>query len=680
MEEVLVILYRGEDEATAISKKVGKSIEQVNKKADNAAKQGLKKFGGALGKGAKALTTFGLAAGTAVVAFAGFAIKAAADAEEIQNKFSVVFETVSDDAEKMAKELAKNYGLSNKAAKEMLAGTGDLLTGFGFTDAAALDLSSSVQELAVDLASFQNLEGGATRASELLTKGLLGEREGLKSLGVVIKETDISQRLLDKGMQDLTGNALLSAKAQATYELILEQTTKAQGDFERSSDSLTNQTRILQARFEDIQVEIGSRLLPIVNILVGLFLNEGIPAFKKLADKIVPVVQGIAQLALGIVDLIRYGDSMNDWLWEFTNTTGMTREQADMFYESLRIVREVFIQLLETLGINKDSMTEMITIMGGLALAIGVVTVTLGILTSPLVILIATLAAVAAATVALKNAWENDFMGIRTFTEETMTAINEFIDENFGEIFETIVTVGAAILKHITENWDLISKTIGDTVTVILVLLEGAFNMLINTVTNTFTLIKDIIEGNFNIIKGIVQIFIGIVTGDFDLMKQGIESVFSGIGQIIVAPFKFAESQISNIVGGIIGTIDNLLNKVDTLKNAVTSVGAELGFGGGISTEELVQTAVARGDVTAEKARLAGFANGGSFKVGGSGGTDSQVVAFRATPGETVDVRTPQQNINNNSKNIDMRGSTQIFESEKDFKRFENILLLNSAR
>jgi hypothetical protein len=41
--------------------------------------------------------------------------------------------------------------------------------------------------------------------------------------------------------------------------------------------------------------------------------------------------------------------------------------------------------------------------------------------------------------------------------------------------------------------------------------------------------------------------------------------------------------------------------------------------------------------------KLFGFATGGSFKVGGSGGTDSSLVAFKATPGEMVDVRTPGQ-------------------------------------
>lgn len=40
---------------------------------------------------------------------------------------------------------------------------------------------------------------------------------------------------------------------------------------------------------------------------------------------------------------------------------------------------------------------------------------------------------------------------------------------------------------------------------------------------------------------------------------------------------------------------------------------------------------------------IPGFARGGSFLVGGGGGTDSQFVGFRATPGERVTVETPGQ-------------------------------------
>lgn len=47
----------------------------------------------------------------------------------------------------------------------------------------------------------------------------------------------------------------------------------------------------------------------------------------------------------------------------------------------------------------------------------------------------------------------------------------------------------------------------------------------------------------------------------------------------------------------------------------------------------------------ANMAQIAGlaFQTGGQFKVGGSGGPDSQMVSFRATPGERVSVATPQQ-------------------------------------
>ena len=40
---------------------------------------------------------------------------------------------------------------------------------------------------------------------------------------------------------------------------------------------------------------------------------------------------------------------------------------------------------------------------------------------------------------------------------------------------------------------------------------------------------------------------------------------------------------------------------------------------------------------------LPGFKTGGSFKVGGAGGLDSSIVAFRGTPGERVDISTKGQ-------------------------------------
>lgn len=108
---------------------------------------------------------------------------------------------------------------------------------------------------------------------------------------------------------------------------------------------------------------------------------------------------------------------------------------------------------------------------------------------------------------------------------------------------------------------------------------------------------------------------------------------------------KIFESASSQIRTGIASAIDNALQQgklsfkdfaqlaesvlyriVSTM--AATKITSALGFatGGGASTGF---------------AKLLGFATGGSFIVGGGGGTDSQLVAFKGTPGERVDVTPP---------------------------------------
>lgn len=70
--------------------------------------------------------------------------------------------------------------------------------------------------------------------------------------------------------------------------------------------------------------------------------------------------------------------------------------------------------------------------------------------------------------------------------------------------------------------------------------------------------------------------------------------------------------------------------------------------------------AAAVGAVTAaniaaiKSSKLQGFATGGSFMVGGQGGTDSQTVAFRASPDERVTIETPEQQKRRNGGDVNL--------------------------
>lgn len=207
-------------------------------------------------------------------------VNIAKDFGEENSKLGTVFRNVGKDATVMRKELVNSYGLSRMAATQLLASTGDLLTGFGFTQQSALDLSGEVQKLAVDLASFTNFSGGASGASAALTKALLGERESVKALGISILEADVQAKVLELTQQGLTFETERQAKAYATLKIAQEQSKNAIGDFARTSDQLANRQRQLSSVTQDLQVQIGSLFTPILND----FTKAALDSAKGLRD------------------------------------------------------------------------------------------------------------------------------------------------------------------------------------------------------------------------------------------------------------------------------------------------------------------------------------------------------------------------------------------------------------
>lgn len=274
--------------AVRVQQSVSRSMMKVGKSFNKAGNQMIK-FG-------KKMSLF---VSAPIIALGGFLIKAASDAEEASSKFNTVFKSIQTDANNVAKNLAKNYGMSRVASKMLLGDTGDLLTGFGFAQKTALDLSEQVNKLAVDLASFTNFSGGAEGASRALTKALLGERESIKTLGISILESDVKRRvqlLLAKGMRFET---LRQAKAFATLQLAQEQSKNAIGDFARTQGGFANQLRIAKARVNDLAVEFGNVLLPSATKILKRF-NEIVLVFEKVS----PETKRMILLIGGIVAVV----------------------------------------------------------------------------------------------------------------------------------------------------------------------------------------------------------------------------------------------------------------------------------------------------------------------------------------------------------------------------------------
>lgn len=266
----------------------------------------------------------------AISQFAISTIKTYSDLEEETNKFSVVFAGLGSQTSRILKQMRDDFGLSELAAKRMLAGTGDMLTGFGFDKDVALALSEGAAKLGADIASFSNYAGGAEGATTALTKAMLGETESAKMLGVVIRQDsdeykDLVKQAMTTGITiDALGKTFKvqseqQAKAVAALALAYQQSPNAIGDFVRSKESLANQTRILQNNFEQLTATIGGDLAPAYKTIVTS-ANSLLSAYNNLS----PVARGLTNdviafsAALLVLNKTKFGANVKKFFSDLT--------------------------------------------------------------------------------------------------------------------------------------------------------------------------------------------------------------------------------------------------------------------------------------------------------------------------------------------------------------------------
>jgi phage-related protein len=125
----------------------------------------------------------------------------------------------------------------------------------------------------------------------------------------------------------------------------------------------------------------------------------------------------------------------------------------------------------------------------------------------------------------------------------------------------------------------------------------------------------------------VAKTVLGVVRDAFRIITKLLKGDFAGA-------FEAVGTLLTNLKDGVAGIFGSML---DAAKGAVAGiVDAVRGMARDVASA--VKDVPVIGGVIG---KLAGFQHGGQFVVGGAGGPDSQTVAFRATPGETVTVSPP---------------------------------------
>lgn len=222
----------------------------------------------------------------------------ASDLNESQNATNVVFGQSSKVISDFATGAAKEAGLSMRQVNELVTPIGASLQNYGFSADQAANNSVALSKRAADMASVFNTS--VPEALEAIQSGLRGEADPLEKFGVGLNDAAVRAKAVKMGLAKIPSEVSDNAKQHARLALIMDQTSKFQGDFVRTSGEAANAAKINAAEQENLRAKLGQGVLPVMQMYQAVLSRvTGFVANHATATKV--AVGVVAGLAAGVV-------------------------------------------------------------------------------------------------------------------------------------------------------------------------------------------------------------------------------------------------------------------------------------------------------------------------------------------------------------------------------------------
>ena len=467
--------------------------------------------------------------GASLVASGALAYSAsqASDFEENINKVDVAFGKNSAEVKKWSNTATKQFGLSKNAALEMTAQFGDMGTSMGLSQAEASKMSMSMAGLAGDLASFKNIS--VDQAMTALNGVFTGETESLKTLGIVMTETNLEKFASDCGL--VYKEMSEAEKVQLRYNYVMEKTKNAQGDYARTSDGTANSIRTFKASVENLAVTFGQYVLPVITP----FIQKGtelLQMFNKLPTGVKKTIVAITGIIAVLSPALIIGGKV-------VSGIGTLIESMGKIDVDVGKVTGGMSKLFDLLAAN------------------------------PIVLVIAGIVALAAAFIYLWNHSES----FRNFWISLWNNIKSIVTTAWNAIKTAVTTVVNAIKTVITTVFNAIKTAITLYVNAYKTVIITAWNGIKTVVTTVVNAIRTVIVTVFNAIKSTIStIMNGIkstIISVWNSIRSGVSNAVNGVKSVVSSGFNAIKSTTSRVWNGIKTAI---INPISAAKNKVSRI------------------------------------------------------------------------------------------------------------
>lgn len=514
-------------------------------------------------------------------------VEVASSIEEMQNKFDVVFGDMRNEVDKWAQEYSDAIGRNKNDIKTYLADQQNLLVGFGMTRQAGAEMAEQMTSLALDLASFGNMD--ETASVNAMTKAVMGESEAAKTLGAVLNDSTRAQAMATLGLKGTYDKLDQLTKMQVNYQAILQQSPDAIGDCQRSLDSYESTKKRYIAKLKEIKTIVGQFFLPTYQKILSIgakgltMIRDWLQKLTDLTDKlggsqrVLSVLAAAFTAMLVAMNLKKIGAAINGFT-KLARVIGLGHGKALAFFAVfllLALVIEDFISfmrgdksllgtMLERAGVDCEKLRQSIVgVWTKIKQAIGYIGEGIRNVVVPIFEGIRTAAVVAFEEI--QKAVAKVAPGIAQFFKELSSGKVDKkkwtdIGESIGRIAVGVVAVIAAV-KGISAIFGVITTVI------------SVVKAVISVIKLAFVVVKSIIT----VIK-VVGAVISVLASAFGPVILAIAAAIA-IGVLLWKNWDKIREAASNLLEGIKATIGNVRDAIVTGIQAaidwITSLPAE---------------------------------------------------------------------------------------------------------
>lgn len=514
-------------------------------------------------------------------------VEVASSIEEMQNKFDVVFGDMRNEVDKWAQEYSDAIGRNKNDIKTYLADQQNLLVGFGMTRQAGAEMAEQMTSLALDLASFGNID--ETASVNAMTKAVMGESEAAKTLGAVLNDSTRAQAMATLGLKGTYDKLDQLTKMQVNYQAILQQSPDAIGDCQRSLDSYESTKKRYIAKLKEIKTIVGQFFLPTYQKILSIgakgmtMIRDWLQKLTDLTDKlggsqrVLSVLAAAFTAMLVAMNLKKIGAAINGFT-KLARAIGLGHGKALAFFAVfllLALVIEDFISfmrgdksllgtMLERAGVDCEKLRQNIVgVWTKIKQAIGYIGEGIRNVVVPIFEGIRTAAVVAFEEI--QQAVAKVAPGIAQFFKELSNGKVDKkkwtdIGESIGRIAVGVVAVIAAV-KGISAIFGVITTVI------------SVVKAVISVIKLAFVVVKSIIT----VIK-VVGAVISVLASAFGPVILAIAAAIA-IGVLLWKNWDKIREAAGNLLEGIKATIGNVRDAIVTGIQAaidwITSLPAE---------------------------------------------------------------------------------------------------------